>query len=621
MEVLVRRAQEGEDPSAPRLYRIRVDPEATVSILKDLVAEQTGIEYSDQMLVYAGTVLPNHAHLRKCGLGDHACVLLFRKLGRGKQAFIKSSTTDTVASSSSSSSSSASLAPAGAPASQTFNAQLGLISQRMRTMISPQVMQPLLEMGFTEARTVKALLLNLLNTEMAMEWLLEHADDDDIDQPLTQGQVLQVSQSIQLAQPAVRTVPEAIEAAIARLQCTYRITGSQYSPQQYHYCYTCNLVDGRGCCLACAKVCHAGHQLSGAIHSDSFYCDCGSNDGPHQCQAMRDAVGGEGAVGIAGLEAVIAAGELKEESAAGLGCSDGDSVDTSKEQEVKHTELSTARLVRRGRGDGIVGEKWLESATSEDTDPAYTFEQRDFACVAAPLCAATLAAILEGVGTDGAASEELTALLRACEIGEEVQERQLAVLEAVVQEPLAAPTAVLRLLTIAVLHPRVADYFVTRSPVSLVKIAGDRLGAARRAARSEGGTENGAEDCLVWYLSLMVNLTSRTGPSPLAPVGMRETLKASRAAWKPWAGRTTENMDVREVGGAFVANACLLAAHGAMPGVSEELVRHLLRVLRGTHRDEAGEAQATRGVRTTPQPRQIFTYRRAHSHSHSYILS
>jgi hypothetical protein len=38
-------------------------------------------------------------------------------------------------------------------------------------------------------------------------------------------------------------------------------------------CYDCHLTDGRGACLACARVCHAGHNISAPVNSESFFCD------------------------------------------------------------------------------------------------------------------------------------------------------------------------------------------------------------------------------------------------------------------------------------------------------------------------------------------------------------
>lgn len=65
--------------------------------------------------------------------------------------------------------------PGPSPAAAALSPAAVLAS--LQRAISPDLVAPLLEMGFSETRAVKALILNLLNTEMAMEWLLEHGDD------------------------------------------------------------------------------------------------------------------------------------------------------------------------------------------------------------------------------------------------------------------------------------------------------------------------------------------------------------------------------------------------------------------------------------------------------------
>lgn len=49
-----------------------------------------------------------------------------------------------------------------------------------------------------------------------------------------------------------------------------------------YFCYTCGLVDSKGCCSACAQVCHAGHDLVYSTHS-RFFCDCGSGVPRYGC--------------------------------------------------------------------------------------------------------------------------------------------------------------------------------------------------------------------------------------------------------------------------------------------------------------------------------------------------
>lgn len=233
------------------------------------------------VLCILGAILPNHAQLSDKNVEDNACVMLFVKTleaGKGSAA-PKTSSSSTVAASSQSSSNSTTSSPAA-----RRRRTVEQLATQIHRLISPQVMLPLVEMGFSEDRAIKALLLNLLNTEMAMEWLLEHSEDPDIDEPLSRLQLYQIARSFGLL--FIQPVPADIERAVADRLCTYTVTRDRYAPQQYHYCFTCNLIDGRGCCISCASVCHAGHNLSPAIHSDSFFCDCGSGDVPNPCQAM-----------------------------------------------------------------------------------------------------------------------------------------------------------------------------------------------------------------------------------------------------------------------------------------------------------------------------------------------
>ncbi|XP_068728664.1 ubiquitin-associated domain-containing protein 1-like [Montipora capricornis] len=53
--------------------------------------------------------------------------------------------------------------------------------------IDPGILKQLTDMGFKEARAKKALLLNRMSPVLAMEWLLQHESDPDIDEPLVIG--------------------------------------------------------------------------------------------------------------------------------------------------------------------------------------------------------------------------------------------------------------------------------------------------------------------------------------------------------------------------------------------------------------------------------------------------
>lgn len=55
--------------------------------------------------------------------------------------------------------------------------------------VDQMCLQKLLDMGFEEPRSRKALLLSKMNPMRAMEWLLQHSSDQDIDEPLTADQL------------------------------------------------------------------------------------------------------------------------------------------------------------------------------------------------------------------------------------------------------------------------------------------------------------------------------------------------------------------------------------------------------------------------------------------------
>jgi uncharacterized UBP type Zn finger protein len=55
--------------------------------------------------------------------------------------------------------------------------------------LDPENINLLMEMGFTEGRVRKALILCASDTEAALNWLLANANDPSADEPLTQQQV------------------------------------------------------------------------------------------------------------------------------------------------------------------------------------------------------------------------------------------------------------------------------------------------------------------------------------------------------------------------------------------------------------------------------------------------
>jgi hypothetical protein len=67
--------------------------------------------------------------------------------------------------------------------------------------------------------------------------------------------------------------------------CTWLITGNDFATQASYCCYTCQLTGNKGCCTACIRLCHAGHDIA-YVGRNSMYCDCGSAQPSTTCQAL-----------------------------------------------------------------------------------------------------------------------------------------------------------------------------------------------------------------------------------------------------------------------------------------------------------------------------------------------
>lgn len=66
--------------------------------------------------------------------------------------------------------------------------------------------------------------------------------------------------------------------------CTFTITQKDFMNQHWYWCFTCKMVDDKGCCSVCARVCHKNHDVVYAKNGN-FYCDCGAKE-DGSCQAM-----------------------------------------------------------------------------------------------------------------------------------------------------------------------------------------------------------------------------------------------------------------------------------------------------------------------------------------------
>ena len=73
--------------------------------------------------------------------------------------------------------------------------------------------------------------------------------------------------------------------------CTCTTSGAEFIAQEWYHCVTCGLVDGKGCCEACAQTCHKGHVCIYAGVHPNCYCDCGAGVGLCQCQCMGELKG------------------------------------------------------------------------------------------------------------------------------------------------------------------------------------------------------------------------------------------------------------------------------------------------------------------------------------------
>lgn len=60
------------------------------------------------------------------------------------------------------------------------------------------------------------------------------------------------------------------------LVCTFVSSHKEFVNQHWYHCYTCGLVNDKGCCRLCVRLCHRGHDVSYARLS-CFFCDCGSS--------------------------------------------------------------------------------------------------------------------------------------------------------------------------------------------------------------------------------------------------------------------------------------------------------------------------------------------------------
>ena len=68
--------------------------------------------------------------------------------------------------------------------------------------------------------------------------------------------------------------------------CTFLTTGETFKTQHTYRCYTCDLINDRGCCAVCVERCHKGHDITYWGYQ-KFFCDCGYGSLPFKsCQGL-----------------------------------------------------------------------------------------------------------------------------------------------------------------------------------------------------------------------------------------------------------------------------------------------------------------------------------------------
>jgi len=161
-------------------------------------------------------------------------------------------------------------------------------SQILRIIPVPeQDLQTLMSMGFPEWRCRKALLLNIFNADMALEWLLNQSNNPQADDPFTEEEAASIIGALHNIQPEdTDNIEEQIAECVKNNKCTFVVTKKKFAPQKWYYCYSCGLVDSEGVCESCAAVCHKNHKLSAVRSSKKFYCDCGA--GAYDCKCNKE---------------------------------------------------------------------------------------------------------------------------------------------------------------------------------------------------------------------------------------------------------------------------------------------------------------------------------------------
>ena len=101
--------------------------------------------------------------------------------------------------------------------------------------------------------------------------------------------------------------------ALCNQLCTHVFSGNEFVEQHWYHCLTCNLINEKGCCSVCVRVCHQGHDVvyvtvcysnptvtqnisnNRYARKSRFFCDCGANSKKNgkTCSAQKPRFGME----------------------------------------------------------------------------------------------------------------------------------------------------------------------------------------------------------------------------------------------------------------------------------------------------------------------------------------
>ena len=240
-----------------KTFEIRFPIKTTSNIkimdLKTTIAKEKGFDPSKMLIVFKGLILKDNSTIEENKVTSNSyIILLFKKEKSIKEnkLFNEKEVLNLVES-----------------LKQQY--PVHLLEPKLPEIKKEDIMY-LLEAGFEESLCKKALYLNDLNPEKALEWIVNNLDNPQLATPLTKGEIsklaLKYNKKLQIKSPG-------IDNCIKDGKCTRAISGKNYLFQSWYCCFTCGITDHQGVCESCAVKCHKGHQLS-EPNFGSFFCDC-----------------------------------------------------------------------------------------------------------------------------------------------------------------------------------------------------------------------------------------------------------------------------------------------------------------------------------------------------------